>query len=70
MKITDYDYFDNYVANELASCQTAEQMLAVLAHHYKLDKKLGIITHLAFRQGLKQAVSMLRPEVRKNNVPN
>ena len=45
-------------------------MLTILAHHYKLDKKLGIITHLAFRQGLKQAVSMLRPEVRKNNVPN
>ena len=70
MKITDYDYFDNYVANELASCQTAEEMLTILAHHYKLDTKLGIITHLAFRQVLKQAVSMLRPEVRKNNVPN
>lgn len=70
MKITDYDYFDNYVASELATCQTAEEMLTILAHHYKLDKKLGIITHLAFRQGLKQAVSMLRPEVRRNSVPN
>lgn len=70
MKITDYNYFDDYVAPELATCKTAEQMLTVLAHHYKLDKNLGIITHLAFRQGLKQAVTMLRPEVRKNHVSN
>lgn len=70
MKITDYNYFDNYVADELATCSTAEEMLTVLAHHYKLDKKLGIITHLAFRQGLKQAVTMLRPEVRKEHVPD
>jgi hypothetical protein len=69
MKIMDYNYFDRYVADELATCETAEQMLTVLAHHYKLDKKLGIITHLAFRQGLKQAVAMLRPEVR-NSVPH
>jgi hypothetical protein len=34
-------------------------MLQVLMYHYDLDCKLGTITSLAFRQGLKTAVKMI-----------
>lgn len=45
-------------------CETPEQMLQVLMHHYELDCKLGSITSLAFRQGLKAAVNMINPKVK------
>jgi hypothetical protein len=57
-------YFKKVVEPELDTCTTAEAMLTVVAYHYCLDKKLGILTHQAFKLGLTQAVYMLRPEVR------
>jgi hypothetical protein len=57
-------HFDRVVNPELALCDTPEQMLEVLMKHYHLDCKLGTITHLAFRQGLKAAVNMVNPKVK------
>jgi hypothetical protein len=63
-------YFKKVVEPELDTCTTAEAMLTVVAYHYCLDKKLGILTHQAFKLGLTQAVYMLRPEVRhQDHVP-
>lgn len=71
MKITDHNhYFKTVVAKELDTCVTAEAMLTVLAYHYDMSKKLGPLTHQAFKLGLHQAVNMLRPEIRhKEHVP-
>ena len=63
-------HFDRVVNPELMRCETPEQMLAVLNKHYNLDCKLGTITHLAFRQGLKSAVNMINPKVKLNGVPH
>lgn len=63
-------HFDRVVNPELALCDTPEQMLEVLMKHYHLDCKLGTITHLAFRQGLKAAVNMVNPKVKFSAVPN
>lgn len=63
-------HFDRVVNPELVRCETPEQMLEVLMKHYNLDCKLGTITHLAFRQGLKSAVNMINPKVKLNGVPN
>lgn len=63
-------HFDRVVNPELALCDTPEQMLEVLMKHYHLDCKLGTITHLAFRQGLKAAVNMVNPKVKFSAVPH
>ena len=55
-------HFDRVVNPDLMKCDTPEQMLQVLMHHYELDCKIGTITHLAFRQGLKAAVNMVNPK--------
>ena len=55
------DYFKKYVEPDLKNAQTAGEMLFVLQSHYDLSKPLPMITHLAFRQGLKSAVTMLNP---------
>jgi len=69
--INHNDYFKKVVAPELDQCQTAEAMLTVLAYHYCLDKKLGYLTHQAFKMGLGQAIGMLRPELRHpDHVPH
>jgi len=52
-------YFDQVVAKELSKCETAQQMLEVLSKHFYLDQKMGLITSLAFRQGLRKAVNMI-----------
>ena len=52
-------HFDKIVDPDLKRCETPEQMLEVLMYHYDLDCKLGTITSLAFRQGLKTAVKMI-----------
>lgn len=62
--INHNEYFKKVVGPELDTCTTAEAMLTVLAYHYCLDKKLGILTHQAFKLGLAQAMAMLRPEIR------
>jgi hypothetical protein len=56
---SDYDHFSKIVDPDLKRCETPEQMLQVLMYHYDLDCKLGTITSLAFRQGLKTAVKMI-----------
>jgi|TARA_R110000822_G_scaffold105300_5_gene232859 hypothetical protein len=57
--MTGATYFDQVVAKELSTCETAQQMLEVLSKHFYLDQKLGLVTSLAFRQGLRTAVNMI-----------
>ena len=52
-------HFEKIVDPDLKRCETPEQMLQVLMYHYDRDCKLGTITSLAFRQGLKTAVKMI-----------
>ena len=59
MGIAIMTHFDKIVDPDLKRCETPEQMLQVLMYHYDLDCKLGTITSLAFRQGLKAAVKIL-----------
>ena len=59
-------HFEKIVDPDLKRCETPEQMLQVLMHHYDLDCKLGTVTHLAFRQGLKAAVNMVNPKAKTN----
>lgn len=61
MKTMHSNYFKKYVEPDLKNAQTAGEMLFVLQSHYDLSKPLPMITHLAFRQGLKSAVTMLNP---------
>jgi hypothetical protein len=42
-------------------------MLQVLMYHYDLDCKLGTITSLAFRQGLKTAVNMIAAKAKSQD---
>lgn len=58
------NHFDKVVDPDLKRCETPEQMLQILAYHYDLDCKLGSITSLAFRQGLKAAVNMINPKIK------
>ena len=52
-------HFEKIVDPDLKRCETPGQMLEVLMYHYDLNCKLGTITSLAFRQGLKTAVKMI-----------
>ncbi len=56
------DFFKEVVEPQLKNAQTAEQMLEVLNSAYDLSSPLPMITHLAFRQGLRSAVTMLNPD--------
>ncbi len=56
------DFFKKVVEPQLKNAETAEQMLEVLNSAYDLSKPLPTITHLAFRQGLRSAVTMLNPD--------
>ena len=69
MKIMDYKlhYYKTQVEPELNAAGTAEEMLHVLLDHYELDEPLKMMTSLAFRQGLRTAITMLNPE-RKHHV--
>jgi len=69
--IMDYKqaYFKNEIEPALNNCQTAEDMLVVLLEGYDLNEPLKMMTHLAFRQGLRHAITMLNPEP-KHNVPD
>jgi len=60
-------HFEKVVDPDLRRCETPEQMLQVLMHHYELDCKIGSITSLAFRQGLKAAVNMINPKAKTAN---
>lgn len=55
-------YFKTQVEPKLNSASTAEDMLHILLEHYHLDEPLKMMTHLAFRQGLRSAITMLNPE--------
>ena len=61
------DHFSKIVDPDLKRCETPEQMLEVLMYHYDLDCKLGTITSLAFRQGLKAAVKMISAKAKTNS---
>ena len=60
-------HFDKVVDPDLKRCETPEQMLQVLMYHYDLDCKLGTITSLAFRQGLKTAVNMIAAKAKSQS---
>jgi hypothetical protein len=60
-------HFEKVVDPDLKRCETPEQMLEVLMYHYELDCKLGTITSLAFRQGLKAAVNMINPKAKTSS---
>jgi len=60
-------HFEKIVDPDLKRCETPEQMLQVLMHHYELDCKVGAITSLAFRQGLKAAVNMINPKAKTSS---
>ncbi len=55
------DYFKTTVEPELKKATTAGEMLFILTSHYDLSKPLPLMTHLAFRQGLRSAIVMLNP---------
>jgi hypothetical protein len=48
----------------LQQCETAEAMLAVIADEFVLTEKLGMVSHLAFMQGLRAAVTMIQPPIK------
>jgi len=56
------EHFRNVIEPKLKECKTAGEMLHVLQTHYNLNDPLPMITSLAFRQGLKQAVVMIKPD--------
>ena len=62
-------YYKNEIEPALKNCSTAEDMLLVLQNGYDLNEPLKMLTHLAFRQGLRSAITMLNPEP-KENVPD
>jgi len=64
MKIMDnkLNYYKTQVEPALKGASTAEDMLKVLQDHYHLDQPLKMMTHLAFRQGLRSAITLLNPE--------
>jgi hypothetical protein len=62
-------YFKHEIEPALKNCSTAEDMLEVLLKGYDLNEPLKTMTHLAFRQGLRTAITMLNPEP-KDNVPD
>ena len=62
MTMESKHYFKLHVEPALNSANTADEMLRVLQEHYHLDEPLGVMTHLAFRQGLRSAITMLNPD--------
>lgn len=61
-------YFDQVVNLELQKCKTPKEMLEALNKHYDLNKEIGPMTSLAFRQGLRTAVNMIKPTIKKNGL--
>ena len=55
-------FFKTEVEPALKNAATAEDMLEILHEHYHLDDPLKMMTHLAFRQGLRTAIVLLNPE--------
>lgn len=56
------EHFRNVIEPKLKECRTAGEMLHVLQTSYNLNDPLPTITSLAFRQGLRQAVIMIKPD--------
>lgn len=56
------EHFRNVIEPKLKECRTAGEMLHVLQANYNLNDPLPTITSLAFRQGLRQAVIMIKPD--------
>ena len=62
MAFNSSEYFRVKVEPALKEARSAQEMLDILEDFYNLDAPLRTMTHLAFRQGLRQAVAMLNPE--------
>jgi hypothetical protein len=57
-------HFDSVVKDRLQACKTAGEMLAVIDAEFELTQELGIVSKLAFMQGLRAAVTMVKPPVK------
>lgn len=57
-------HFEAVVSSQLQKCESAEEMLHLLSIHYDLSKPLGLMSNLAFRQGLRSAIVMIKPAVK------
>ena len=62
MAYNSSEYFKLKVEPALKEARSAQEMLDILEDYYNLDAPLKTMTHLAFRQGLRQAVAMINPE--------
>ena len=65
MATNNNQYFKQVVEPQLKAAVNAGDMLHVLQQHYDLTKPLPTFTHLAFRQGLRQAIVLLDPDPSK-----
>jgi hypothetical protein len=57
-------HFNTVVFKRLETCNTAGEMLAVIESEYELNQQLGPISKLAFMQGLRAAVTMIKPPIK------
>jgi hypothetical protein len=57
-------HFDTVVKEHLQACRTAGDMLAVIENEFELTQELGIVSKLAFMQGLRAAVTMIKPPIK------
>lgn len=64
------EHFDKVVKQQLDKCKTPGQMLEVLNQNFDLNQELGLVSSLAFKQGLRTAVSMISPKIKANALPN
>jgi hypothetical protein len=67
MAMASMDHFSKVVDPDLKRCETPAHMLQVLMYHYDLDCEIGPITSLAFRQGLKTAVNMIKAKAKSQS---
>lgn len=68
--MSSIDHFDKVVSKQLESCNSAAEMLDVLERNFDLTQKLGLMSSLAFRQGLRTAVRMITPKIKADAIPN
>jgi hypothetical protein len=57
-------HFNTVVFKQLEACATAGEMLAVIDSAYELNQELGVMSKLAFMQGLRAAVTMIKPPIK------
>ena len=68
--MSSIEHFDKVVKQQLDKCKTPAQMLDVLNRNFDLDQELGLVSSLAFKQGLRTAVTMINPKIKAHALPN